>query len=89
MTVDEAQDARELRAFLPVRDVDGDPLGLLIGGGWESRSNSAEEAARRALREFASLEPSSDVALDVEAASSGLSLDKGGALAADAFEVKA
>lgn len=89
MTVDEAQDARDLSAFLPVRDAEGDPRGLLTGGGWESRSNSAEEAASRALRELASLGPSPDVALDVEATSSGRSLDKGGALAADAFEVKA
>lgn len=78
MTVDEV--LRGLRFFLPMRDADGDPLPLLTGGGCDSRSNSADEAASRALSELASFEPSPAAAFDVEAASSGFSARRAGVL---------
>ena len=56
------------RVFLLMRIAEGEVLPVLVGGGWESRSNSADEAARRAEREFGSLEVS-PADLEVEAAS--------------------
>lgn len=82
ITVDDELADRRFSDFLELRDADGDPLPLLGGGGCDSKSNSADEAARRALRELASLEACPPAA-DVKAALPGLSFEVDGGLDVD------
>lgn len=77
--VDEILAPRRLSVFLLLREAIGDPGPLLTGGGCESRSKSADEAASLAERELASLGPSPAL-LEPDAASVVVSL-----ACADAF----
>ena len=86
ITVELLFDVRSLSAFFPLRDADGDVLPVLVRGGCDSRSKSADEAARRALSEFGSfvLSPAElELEAVVGAASELLSLEGKSALDVD------